>query len=89
MSLNPIRPWRNIERRKSRQIMVGKVPVGGDAPISVQTMTNTNGHDVKATLAAPAISLAGSPGRRRFPLENFNGRCGVLSPDDRENKRRN
>ncbi len=47
----PIRPWRNIERRKSRQIMVGKVPVGGDAPISVQTMTNTNGHDVKATLA--------------------------------------
>ena len=51
MSLNPIRPWRNMERRKSRQIMVGKVPVGGDAPISVQTMTNTNGHDVKATLA--------------------------------------
>lgn len=51
MSLNPIRPWRNIERRKSRQIMVGKVPVGGDAPISVQTMTNTNGHDVNATLA--------------------------------------
>ena len=31
MSLNPIRPWRNIERRKSRQIMVGNVPVGGDA----------------------------------------------------------
>ncbi len=50
MSLNPIRPWRNIERRKSRQIMVGNVPVGGDAPISVQTMTNTNGHDVRATL---------------------------------------
>jgi (E)-4-hydroxy-3-methylbut-2-enyl-diphosphate synthase len=50
MSLNPIRPWRNIERRKSRQIMVGSVPVGGDAPISVQTMTNTNGHDVRATL---------------------------------------
>ncbi|MFN3273708.1 MAG: flavodoxin-dependent (E)-4-hydroxy-3-methylbut-2-enyl-diphosphate synthase [Paracoccus sp. (in: a-proteobacteria)] len=50
MSLNPIRPWRNIERRKSRQIMVGRVPVGGDAPISVQTMTNTNGHDVRATL---------------------------------------
>ncbi|MBK4215129.1 flavodoxin-dependent (E)-4-hydroxy-3-methylbut-2-enyl-diphosphate synthase [Paracoccus caeni] len=50
MSLNPIRPWRNIERRKSRQIMVGRVPVGGDAPISVQTMTNSNGHDVKATL---------------------------------------
>ncbi len=41
MSLNHIRPWRNIYRRKSRQIMVGNVPVGGDAPITVQTMTNT------------------------------------------------
>jgi (E)-4-hydroxy-3-methylbut-2-enyl-diphosphate synthase len=50
MSHNPIRPWRNIERRKSRQIMVGNVPVGGDAPITVQTMTNTLTHDVKATL---------------------------------------
>lgn len=50
MTHNPIRPWRNIERRKSRQIMVGKVPVGGDAPISVQTMTNTDSSDVRATL---------------------------------------
>ncbi len=50
MSHNPVRPWRNIERRKSRQIMVGSVPVGGDAPITVQTMTNTLTHDVKATL---------------------------------------
>ncbi|MGX9354464.1 flavodoxin-dependent (E)-4-hydroxy-3-methylbut-2-enyl-diphosphate synthase [Roseobacteraceae bacterium S113] len=51
MSLNHIRPWRNIYRRKSRQIMVGIVPVGGDAPITVQTMTNTLTPDVKATLA--------------------------------------
>jgi len=51
MSLNPIRPWRNIYRRKSRQIMVGNVPVGGDAPITVQTMTNTDTGDVKATVA--------------------------------------
>ncbi|WP_323717133.1 flavodoxin-dependent (E)-4-hydroxy-3-methylbut-2-enyl-diphosphate synthase [Paracoccus aminovorans] len=50
MSHNPIRPWRNIDRRKSRRIMVGNVPVGGDAPISVQTMTNTDSSDVKATL---------------------------------------
>ncbi|WP_353475125.1 flavodoxin-dependent (E)-4-hydroxy-3-methylbut-2-enyl-diphosphate synthase [Salipiger sp. H15] len=50
MSHNPIRPWRSIERRKSRQIMVGNVPVGGDAPISVQTMTNTITSDVKATV---------------------------------------
>ncbi|NRB34015.1 MAG: flavodoxin-dependent (E)-4-hydroxy-3-methylbut-2-enyl-diphosphate synthase [Rhodobacteraceae bacterium] len=51
MSLNHVRPWRNIYRRKSRQIMVGKVPVGGDAPISVQTMTNTLTTDVAATVA--------------------------------------
>ncbi|NCO86260.1 MAG: flavodoxin-dependent (E)-4-hydroxy-3-methylbut-2-enyl-diphosphate synthase [Rhodobacterales bacterium] len=51
MSHNPIRPWRNIDRRKSRQIMVGPVPVGGDAPISVQTMTNTLTTDVAATVA--------------------------------------
>ena len=50
MSMNHIRPWRNIDRRKSRQIMVGKVPVGGDAPITVQTMTNTLTTDVKATI---------------------------------------
>ncbi len=50
MSLNPIRPWRNIERRKSRRIMVGPVPVGGDSPISVQTMTNTLTTDIGATL---------------------------------------
>ncbi|WP_121095304.1 flavodoxin-dependent (E)-4-hydroxy-3-methylbut-2-enyl-diphosphate synthase [Roseinatronobacter ekhonensis] len=50
MDHNHIRPWRNIERRKSRQIMVGSVPVGGDAPISVQTMTNTDSGDAKATI---------------------------------------
>ncbi len=50
MTHNPIRPWRNIDRRVSRQIRVGKVLVGGDAPISVQTMTNTLTHDVKATI---------------------------------------
>jgi (E)-4-hydroxy-3-methylbut-2-enyl-diphosphate synthase len=51
MSLNHIRPWRNIYRRKSRQIMVGNVPVGGDAPITVQTMTNTLTTDVAGTVA--------------------------------------
>ncbi|MBI1326770.1 MAG: flavodoxin-dependent (E)-4-hydroxy-3-methylbut-2-enyl-diphosphate synthase [Alphaproteobacteria bacterium] len=45
------RPWRMITRRKSRQIMVGNVPVGGDAPITVQSMTNTDTKDVKATVA--------------------------------------
>jgi (E)-4-hydroxy-3-methylbut-2-enyl-diphosphate synthase len=39
-----------IPRRKSRQIMVGNVPVGGDAPISVQSMTNTETCDVAATV---------------------------------------
>lgn len=45
-----IRPWRDIIRRKSRQIHVGSVAVGGDAPISVQTMTNTLTSDAKATI---------------------------------------
>ncbi|MBO6504063.1 MAG: flavodoxin-dependent (E)-4-hydroxy-3-methylbut-2-enyl-diphosphate synthase [Kordiimonadaceae bacterium] len=45
-----IRPWRDVIRRKSRQIMVGSVPVGGDAPISVQTMTNTLTSDAAATI---------------------------------------
>ena len=50
-----------IKRRKSRQIMVGTVPVGGDAPISVQSMTNTETCDVDATLAQiNAISEAGA-----------------------------
>ena len=51
MSHNPIRPWRDIARRKSRRISVGPVPVGGDAPITVQTMTNTVTSDVAATVA--------------------------------------
>lgn len=49
--LHSIRPWRQIERRKSRQIHVGNVPVGGDAPITVQTMTNTITSDAQATIA--------------------------------------
>jgi (E)-4-hydroxy-3-methylbut-2-enyl-diphosphate synthase len=48
--MTSIRPWRDIERRKSRQIMVGNVAVGGDAPISVQTMTNTPTSDARATI---------------------------------------
>jgi (E)-4-hydroxy-3-methylbut-2-enyl-diphosphate synthase len=50
MAAMSIRPWRDIARRPSRQIMVGSVPVGGDAPISVQTMTNTPTEDARATL---------------------------------------
>ena len=50
-AMSSLRPWRSIERRKSRQIMVGSVPVGGDSPISVQTMTNTLTSDAAATIA--------------------------------------
>ncbi len=39
-----------IKRRKSRQIMVGNVPVGGDAPIAVQSMTNTDTCNIDATV---------------------------------------
>ena len=54
MDHNHIRPWRNIQRRPSRRIQVGPVAVGGDAPISVQTMTNTLTTDVAATIAQVA-----------------------------------
>jgi len=46
-----VRSYRQIERRKCRQIHVGDVPVGGDAPITVQSMTNTLTTDVQATIA--------------------------------------
>jgi (E)-4-hydroxy-3-methylbut-2-enyl-diphosphate synthase len=46
-----VRPYRDITRRRSRRIYVGKVAVGGDAPISVQSMTNTPTADVRATVA--------------------------------------
>ena len=50
-----------IKRRKTRQIMVGNVPVGGDAPISVQSMTNTETTDVAATVEQiRRIQLAGA-----------------------------
>ena len=60
-AMSALRPWRAIERRASRQIMVGAVPVGGDAPISVQSMTNTPTPDVAATLAqVHALEEAGA-----------------------------
>ena len=48
--INEIRPYRAIHRRKSKQIFVGNVAIGGDAPIAVQTMTNTRTTDVQATI---------------------------------------
>ena len=54
-------PFRAIQRRPSRQIKVGSVLIGGDAPISVQSMTNTPTHDVQATLAqVEALAEAGA-----------------------------
>ncbi len=45
-----VRPYRDVYRRKSRQVRVGAVLVGGDAPISVQSMTNTLTTDAAATI---------------------------------------
>ena len=45
-----VRPWRAIQRRPSRKIRVGSVEVGGDAPITVQSMTNTVTSDVQGTI---------------------------------------
>ena len=48
--LDHVRPWRAIARRPSRKIRVGSVEVGGDAPITVQSMTNTPTADAAATI---------------------------------------
>ena len=45
-----IRPFRNIKRKKTKKIKVGKVEVGGDAPISVQSMTNTLTTNISETI---------------------------------------
>src|SRR5712691_440045 len=56
-----VRPYRDIHRRTCRTIHVGKVPVGGNAPITVQSMTNTVTHDVKATVEqVQALERAGA-----------------------------
>lgn len=48
--INHLRPWRSIPRRKSRKIRVGNLELGGDAPILVQSMTNTPTADASATI---------------------------------------
>ena len=56
-----VRPWRMIQRRPSRKIRVGSVEVGGDAPISVQSMTNTLTADARATIGqVRALEEAGA-----------------------------
>ena len=55
------RPWRDIARRPSRRIRVGAVPVGGGAPISVQSMTNAPTSDARAAIAqVRALEAAGA-----------------------------
>ncbi len=49
-SINDVRPWRTIDRRKSRKIKVGNLTIGGDSPIMVQTMTNTLTTDINGTI---------------------------------------
>ena len=48
--INEVRPYRNIDRRKTRQIFIGDVAIGGDAKISVQSMTNTKTTDIQGTI---------------------------------------
>ena len=56
-----VRPYREIHRRRCRTIHVGPVAVGGDAPISVQSMTNTRTSDADATVAQVArLAAAGA-----------------------------
>ncbi|HEX4156837.1 MAG TPA: flavodoxin-dependent (E)-4-hydroxy-3-methylbut-2-enyl-diphosphate synthase, partial [Rhizomicrobium sp.] len=56
-----VRAYRDIFRRKSRKIRVGNVEVGGDAPITVQSMTNTVTEDARATIGqVRALEEAGA-----------------------------
>lgn len=56
-----VRAYRQIQRRKSRLIHVGKVPVGGDSPITVQSMTNTRTTDIQGTIdQIRALEIAGA-----------------------------
>ena len=48
--INEVRPYRSINRRKTRQIFIGDVAIGGDANISVQSMTNTKTTDIQGTI---------------------------------------
>ena len=52
-----IRPFRVINRRKTKVIKVGKVNVGGESPISVQSMTNTITKDVKLAIQQARCNL--------------------------------
>ena len=45
-----IRPFRDINRRKTKEIFVGNIKIGGDNPITVQSMTNTLTTDIKSTI---------------------------------------
>ena len=56
-----IRPFRDIKRRKTKEINVGSIKVGGNNPISVQSMTNTLTTDVE--------------GNCKTNKQNSNGRC--------------
>ena len=59
--IHHIRPWRRIARRRARKIKVGAIEIGGDAPISVQSMTNTLTADSDATIAqVRALEEAGA-----------------------------
>ena len=65
-----VRAYREIVRRQSRKIRVGSVEVGGDAPISVQSMTNTLTQDTKATIAQ-VRRLEEAPGLAAYELNLF------------------
>ena len=75
-----LRPFREITRRRSRGIMVGPVAVGGDAPVSVQTMTNTPTADAGATIAQiEAAARAGADiVRVSCPDEDSTGALGEI-----------
>ena len=51
-----IRPFRDINRRKTKEIFVGNIKIGGDNPITVQSMTNTLTTDIKSTILQDIVT---------------------------------
>jgi len=81
--MSSVRPYREIHRRHSRQIHVGSVPVGGGAPITVQSMTNTPTADVEATIAQiRRLEVAGADiVRVSCPDEESSAALGKIVPE--------
>jgi len=78
-----------VERRKSRQIQLGRVAIGGDAPVSVQSMTTTKTADIDATLQQIASLVAAGVDIVRVAVPHWEDAGRALRPPHPSSRRRN